>query len=58
MIQDVAAIENEGGLDHALVDFGVVQRLELVPLCQHAQRVAALARVIRAARVCHLRSAV
>lgn len=57
VVQNVAAIEDEGGLDHALVDRGIVQALKFLPLCQHAQRVAPLASVIRRALVGHLRFA-
>lgn len=57
MIQNVASIEDEGRLDHALVDLCVVQVLELIPLCQNAQPVAAFARVVCVVLVCHLRHA-
>ena len=57
MVQDVAAIKNEGGLHHPVVDLGEVQCLELLPLREHAQRVTALAGVVRVALVRDLRIA-
>lgn len=39
VVQDVAAVKDEGRLDHAVVDGLVVVALELVPLGQHADGV-------------------
>ncbi|KAJ8533423.1 hypothetical protein ON010_g13832 [Phytophthora cinnamomi] len=45
--QDVAAVEEEGGLGHVLVDLGVVERLELVPLGERGDGVRVLGGLVR-----------
>lgn len=54
MVQDVAAVKDEGWLDHALVDARIVQSLELVPLCEDAQCMAALCRGVGISERLHL----
>lgn len=45
VIQDVAAIKDEGGLDHAIIDGLVVVALEAVPLGEDADAVGVTSRI-------------
>jgi hypothetical protein len=53
-VDDVAAVEDEGGLLHVVEDLLVVQGLELVPLGQDAQPVGALGGLVRVPHAAHL----
>ena len=52
-VEDEAAVKDEGGLVHLLVDRVVVERLELVPLGADDQRVRASDRLQRRRRKVH-----
>ncbi len=41
MVEHIAAVKDEGGLAHAVIDALVVQAGKLIPLCDDAQRVRA-----------------